>query len=222
MPGDVPNGEVPNGTTQPTEPIEPTADDDDDDEVPDSLDAAEPGDELSADSTVAKKATEVEGAMGGVIDELQTALGFPTDDAGKKASETFNYAVSAQGSFVLKKEWEILSGLKLQAVKLNAIMGKRSGQPGKADFLSPHDDMLDLANCGIAGIASFGFELMAYFKVKEVDVLVTGKIPNIQEGRDVEIVLSLRALQLLDSLDTKALLGLCADTQASMKEGMWT
>ncbi len=57
--------------------------------------------------------------------------------------------------------------------------GKRSGQPGEpVDFLSSHN-VLDLANCGLAAIASFGFESMASFKVKEVGVLVTGMIPNI-------------------------------------------
>jgi len=47
-------------------------------------------------STVGHGAKNVENAMGGVIDQLQAQLGFPTDETSKKPSEVLTYAVSAQ------------------------------------------------------------------------------------------------------------------------------
>ncbi|KAH6651288.1 hypothetical protein F5144DRAFT_598684 [Chaetomium tenue] len=136
----------------------------------------------------------VEGAMGGVMDQLQAQLGFPTDDTAKKPSEVLTYAVSAHSSFFLKQEWEIMRGFKLRGVKLKAKMGKISGEP-----------------------AWFGFELSAHFTVKDVKVLVTGTIPRLQGGKPVEFTLSLTVADLVDAMDTRGLLELCADNQLEMK-----
>jgi len=107
----------------------------------------------------------------------------------------------------------------LRGVKLKAKMGKIRGKPGECSGKIEKEKKNKRAGWSenLQAPASFGFELSAYFTVKDVRIMVTGSIPRLQEGKPVEFTLSLAAIGLAESMDIKGLLELCADTQVEMK-----
>ncbi|KAF3929512.1 hypothetical protein ABW19_dt0202505 [Dactylella cylindrospora] len=104
----------------------------------------------------------------------------------------FDYGVYAQAAAAIKTKWEILPGFTLKSVLLQASVLKRKDEA-----------------------ATLSFQLEAYVTIADIDVLVTGSIPKLKEGEDVEFVLSLKTAETLDSIPT---VGLLEQLAAAAKE----
>ncbi|UKZ80359.1 hypothetical protein TrVFT333_008117 [Trichoderma virens FT-333] len=160
---------------------------DDDDEQDGSSQAEETstGDTESDTSVISDEAEAMSKAMGRITDKLQSQLNIPKVESGKPSVGLY-YNVAAQATVELQTDWEIVPGLNLQGVKLRTKIAKTSKQP-----------------------VTLGVELNAFLLIKDYTVIVSGTIPRIQKGRDIEFTLKLKASSCLGSIDTDGIIEAC-------------
>ncbi|EHK24309.1 uncharacterized protein TRIVIDRAFT_219767 [Trichoderma virens Gv29-8] len=160
---------------------------DDDDEQGGSSQAEETstGDTESDTSVISDEAEAMSKAMGRITDKLQSQLNIPKVESGKSSVGLY-YNVAAQATVELQTDWEIIPGLNLQGVKLRTKIAKTSKQP-----------------------VTLGVELNAFLLIKDYTVIVSGTIPRIQKGRDIEFTLKLKASSCLGSIDTDGIIEAC-------------
>ncbi|RYP92964.1 hypothetical protein DL770_000924 [Monosporascus sp. CRB-9-2] len=143
------------------------------------------GDTESDTSVISDEAEAMSKAMGGITDKLQSQLNIPKVESGKPSVGLY-YNVAAQATVELQTDWEIVPGLNLQGVKLRTKIAKTSKQP-----------------------VTLGVELNAFLLIKDYTVIVSGTIPRIQKGRDIEFTLKLKASSCLGSIDTDGIIEAC-------------
>ena len=75
----------------------------------------------------------VETAVDGILDKVQSNLGFPysTDTAPPKPSVSLDYHFSASIEVFLNTQWTVFEGLTLTNITLSAAIDKRKNLPGR-------------------------------------------------------------------------------------------
>ncbi|QKX64059.1 uncharacterized protein TRUGW13939_11232 [Talaromyces rugulosus] len=146
-------------------------------------------------SIIENEGNSLRESFGSIMDKLESELNLPKDQLEANNSWSIDYSVSAMAVFHLKGDWEIFKGFKLEGVRLKIYVNTSRKTP-----------------------AILSVEINAYMMVRDYKAVVTGRIPFIQKGRDIEFVLKIEASSSVGVIDTGGLVEACTNGDQNSKD----
>ncbi|KAH6608209.1 hypothetical protein Trco_004522 [Trichoderma cornu-damae] len=140
----------------------------------------------------------VEKAMGDLLDQVHDQTSFPVDTKADKPSATLKYSVGAHLTLDIAASWVLFEGFELTNIRLGLAVSKTT-----------HSD------------AAFMISLEAEAKLGDVRIKVTGTIPRLEDGRDVDFVITLTALASLDHMPLDSLVAMSSSDTIPFDSAYW-